>query len=288
MINIASKDVEFAPGAVLTGNMLKEMYGFPYRMFHLQYADYGDGIISGMELRQEGDTVIIGSGIIKLNGRLYYSENDIDISKLGFEKSVSGGNFYLGLKKKESGNLPGIKYYTLSVEPYEREDKNSAEIILMRLNRDNADKRALPKMIKDNEDPFHEFFENSRCGLLETPFSCYGGSTFIPYVCQAVRNYLESKQRCDNSDVALLMQLQNNPVTSLSSIRTYIRSKDISDILQENIGEKFFRSWIKAVQMTKLNIGTYHQEKIQKPKASTKTREDGVMSVGFAGFSKEV
>lgn len=274
MIKIVSKEVEFAPGSVLTGDMLKEMYSFPKWIYDLQYARYGGGIISGMELRQDGDTVIIGSGIIKLYGKLFYSEHEIDIGSLKLEQKINGGNFYIGLRKEETTNEPGIKVYSLSIQSYEVANKKDTDMILMRLNRDNAGRRILPNVILEDEKPFDEFFENSRCGLLETPFSCYEGVTFIPYVCQSVRSYLEAKPRCDSSDLALLIHLQNNPVVSVSSIRKYIRSKDMDDVLDDSIGENLFADWIKAIEKTQHKIITNYQDKINDKNLSNNDEDD--------------
>lgn len=70
---------EFQNGSILKSSLLEELRDFPNIFLNLQYENYGNGILAGLnidEIKEDDDTFILTKGIIKLNGKFWLlSEN---------------------------------------------------------------------------------------------------------------------------------------------------------------------------------------------------------------------
>lgn len=70
-----SKNPVFSEKSIVKAEVLQENVLYPMRMFEHLYADYTDGIVTGVRLQaKDTDELLLSPGIIKYQGRLYHME----------------------------------------------------------------------------------------------------------------------------------------------------------------------------------------------------------------------
>lgn len=227
---ITSREVVFSAGTVLTGEMLQETYNFPRDFTLGQYRRYGNGILNGFDYYENNGKTYVSKGTIKIEDKFFFLREDICltdfISELAEKKQYEANRFYIGLKI--TGNIKENKAVFSNELKWDlTNDKTQLDIVLGQAYSRNADDIKLPNgTITDSQNPKNnQLVKVNYYGLLDVPQSCLAGNTFVPYVFNFVREYLEIKQEKSFDDLSLLFQLQSNGVVPLATLKSYISSR---------------------------------------------------------------
>ena len=225
-----NKNLKFPHKAILTSELLQEIYKYPREFFRLLYKDYCDGIICGLNyFIDEDKNLILSSGIILSDGKFYFLEEDLNISELAEKNNlISGHDYFIFLQKESQKKSPCMTENKFTVN-FSEEEKN---FTLGKFRFKSKDDFTLPTL-SDGEDPFENFFRASRLNLADVPFTDKETSTFHPQIFDAIKKFLLSKENKTPFDYSILTYLQNNGVISLQTVKFYI---------EEETGENNFES----------------------------------------------
>lgn len=244
------EDIQFRHGGILTSQMLKSMYAYPRDILELQYADYSDGIITGLNYEYRGGELWLTKGILKHKvkdeDRFYLLHKDISISKYCSDSNKKSGQWYcLYLKEIEIKQAEeNIFIHGLELQD-EQSDKPNAEGFFMGkfyYNKESASGITLPHLSDGFADPFKEFTAAERMNLLNVRYAGRREATFHPLVFAAVQAFLQQKEQKTMMDYALMVQLQNHPALSMETVRAYVHdAKQAAGSSREELFEAFAR-----------------------------------------------
>ena len=225
-----NKNLKFPHKAILTSDLLQEIYKYPREFFRLIYKDYDDGIICGLNyFIDEDKNLILSSGTILLDREFYFLEEDLNISELAEKNNLTDGtDYFVTLLKETQKKSPCMTENNLILN-FSREDE---KVTLGKFRFKSKDDFNLPNL-SNNENPFENIFRSSTLNLVDVPFADKGGATFRPQLFDVIKNFLLSKENKTPLDYSILTCLQNNAVLSLQTIKSYI---------YEEIGEDTFEN----------------------------------------------
>lgn len=112
----------FKRGSILKQNMLESLRDYPYSAVELMYLNYGDGVISGFDIEiAEEREIIVSPGIIKINGRVYLSTENLHIEQkeevhyvyviLSETETPDGRDFTIELTQSSAENEHGVELF---------------------------------------------------------------------------------------------------------------------------------------------------------------------------------
>ena len=82
-------ELTFPSGSLITGQLLQKMYEYPKNLINYIFADYSEGVISGLNVSYVDQKLILSTGIYKHNSSLYILEKDeILCENICFEKKI--------------------------------------------------------------------------------------------------------------------------------------------------------------------------------------------------------
>ena len=225
---LVEKNITFSPRAILTHEMLTTLQEFPKSALSLRYAEFGDGIVEGFHFKKVNDEIFVTAGIIKFCGKFYLSDSgDFNLTKfLRENKPKPRSNTYcLALVPQNTVTIGGVQNTRLKLEIVEGE--NSAPLNLG--NFYDEGNFNLPNVNVSAENFFVEFTGNSdNLKIAQLPYSCAGGTTFHPYIFQAIKNILLAKKNKTSADFLLLMQIYQNQFVPLEVLKTYIEANGVA------------------------------------------------------------
>lgn len=223
-----SKNVVFKSRNVLTKEMLTETYNFPRKVYRMELKKYGDGILSGCDFVMRGDCVFINPGIVKFKDEIYFLDEDMNISNILKFDHLESAKYYIYLSEGRVIDAQGVIASSLELKVGGKEVKKFNNIILLGDFRKDSGLKVMLPDLKSNinsKDVSHPYLDATVISPITREYSCFGGNTFPPEVFSFIRDYLVDKQEKGCMDFALLMDLQNNEVLSIDSIKTYIISR---------------------------------------------------------------
>lgn len=239
---LATKNINFKSRTLLTGEMLETIYKFPKEILKFHYADFGDGIISGLDFQKNGDEIFLTEGIVKLGEKFFISETGkINLSELFREfrenRTQKGRELYsFALCLLPNENKKNVEFERLEIKIIPKKtfsDNKNAVLFLGTFNEEGFD-LYLPECQTDSKKFYEEFTdERNNFSILEIPYSRLGGTTFHPYIFAAIKKILQHKTKKTSADFIFLMQIEQDGVTSLEVIKTYIEAnseKKIADM----------------------------------------------------------
>ena len=161
-------NLKFPHKAILTRELLQEIYKYPREFFRLLYKDYSDGIICGLNyFIDEDKNLILSSGIILSNNEFYFLEEDLNISELAEKNNlVSGRDYFIYLQEESQKKSPCITENKFIVN-FSEEEKN---FTLGKFRFKSKDDFNLPTL-SNGENPFENLFRASRLNLSKVPFA---------------------------------------------------------------------------------------------------------------------
>lgn len=211
----------FQNGSLLTGEMLTLLYREPQRMERLLFADYADGVVSGMRLSVNNGKLKIGAGLYLYRGRLFRQDDEYEISPL-----------------QEAGGICAFEDgYDYEVYPELKEIRQTANIVEQRLDfiaykQGGHPPKSAPPLFSFYGRPhlptqFKHLFERS-FRLLSAPYSAYGEPTFLPQVFELILHEIRSKPRKHPLDYLLMNHILSNGIIPCGILRLYIHEAGLS------------------------------------------------------------
>ena len=260
IIVFTQKKIRFAPRTILTHEMLEAIYDFPREILRLQYLNFGDGIISGLEFKEVGQEIFLTEGIVKLKGEFYLSaEGEINLTRFFKDnKSPSHGAIYcFALCPSQNFKVDGgVKRESLELKILPKKDVPPDALCVGNIS-DELSEVVLPEKDIPVEKFLDEFTRPSRIQLLDVPYSCYGGTTFHPYIFSAVKNILKQKENKSPAELALLIQIEQSGSVTLEALKTCIETDLTKKFTPVATRKEIFESLSQALKLihTKMNYG---------------------------------
>ena len=236
---LENKKIVFKPLGVLTHEMLEEVYAAPRRMLALQFDEYGDGIITGLNFKQSADGIILTRGIVKLRAEFFFMTDEVNLSRLidtSVDKSTAR-RYHFVLQPARPTFEGGITTdaLELTIAPVDVEgliELGTFETGLLAVK--------LPPLDAKN---FIEALQNN-LNLIDVPQSFRGGSTFHSYIFQMIRRLLARKPDKHFFDFVLMSEIDNHAVVSLAGLKNYIDAcgATVGDCTRKRLLEKFLEA----------------------------------------------
>lgn len=220
---LVNRQVVFSHGIILTKEMLEETYEYPRKFLQLHYASYSDGILEGLDLVERQGDVWLTKGVFKRQDNFYFTQEDVNLTAFAKQEKLSPDRtrYSFCLTQEEHKVQEGITDGVLSLQIH---DCSKEESLCMGGFSWAQEKLILPRIQEQSEKPFELFTRPSRMDVLEIPYAWKKEATYHPVVFRAVRSYLQEKPHKNCLDYVLLLQLQNQEILPLESLRLYVES----------------------------------------------------------------
>ena len=279
---LQSTEVSFEAGTILSAEMLKELYEYPRFVLRPRYQGYGDGLLAGLDYEEKDGKVYLTDGVVKHQERYYFLREKICLNDF-CKQQIAGKqvtDWCLGLNVGQESVKSGVKRQKLELRCVKQSESCELLLQLGRFCTDSSEFK-LPRLLKEGKEPFSEYRSRNCLQLLTVPFSCFGGTTFVPYVFRAVRRFLAGKQEKSNADYWLLALLQNQSVVSLDTVRLYLEARE-EKAFDTDDREKLFGQFTKALLKPAAgidNIGNAHrpEEEVTKTKVIRRVGEGRII-----------
>ena len=258
-------DIEFQKGTILTSEMLTMMHKVPNAIINNLFVNQSDGIINGLNLQVEDNTLIVTSGIYKVGNRLYISPKDRKFNSY-MNKSFSPDKVYcLGFKgDKTICDLknPNITTHRIDLEIYPPSMESEYPNNICQF----YGKSGL-RLPKDTTDLFKT---RSAMDILNCKYSSLGEYTYHPYVFKLIYDKLKIKPNKHPLDYSFMMEISHSGVIPKPMIREYIHAtgkdipqndKDLLKVLIQSIDDLEFKVIASTPQKNDTNT-------IDNPKAT--------------------
>ena len=113
--------ISFKRNTILTSEMLDELQNLALQKLHIDYYNFSDGIIKGLDFETDDKHLYLLPGIVKYNGKLYSLESKTEI----FSFSEEGGQRFIYLKPSNKQIVDNsIEKNILEIAILEEENKN--------------------------------------------------------------------------------------------------------------------------------------------------------------------
>ena len=269
VILFTKKKIHFAPRTILTHEMLEAINDFPREILRLQYLNFGDGIISGLEFKEVGNEIFLTEGLVKLKGEFYLSAaGEINLTKFFKDNKSPSHGIISCFALCPSQNFKvngGVKRESLELKILAKKDLPPDALCLGNFS-DELFEVVLPDKNIPAEKFLGEFMTLNRLQLLEIPYSCYGGATFHPYIFSAVKNILKQKENKSPAELALLMQIEQSGFVTLETLKTYIETDNAKKIPSTATREEIFKGLSQVLKFIHAKM-IYDKEKSEIKKA---------------------
>ena len=248
---LVNKKVFFRHGAILTKEMLNVVYDYPRDFLCLKYDKYSDGIISGLDFKilHEDNSLVLTKGIVKYKNELYFLLEDVNLTKFFSQQNleISRKSRYLQLKMEVKDNKENVqeKLLMLVVLDNAFDERN---IPLCRF-RWNGSEIKIPKINYLDETIFDDFIDNqSYLNVIDTPYAYLKEATYHSMLFKAIGEYLNNKKNKTILDYIILIQIQNNIVLSMETIKSYILFSGKEKAVVDNCNRKdLFKLFVDCI-----------------------------------------
>lgn len=254
-------ELHFKHFSILRSEQLQTLERFPREFLQTIFADFGDGILSGLDFVKRDEKIFLTAGLVKLGEKFFFADK-VNLSTLMTEKPQGKRyRFVLGTPQRTTTNGVITEKISLEVKPLEE------PFVGMEFGRFKAKFVDLPS--PNAEDLFDEFTEDDRLNLLHVPQAIRSGTTFHPLIFRAILSLLERKEKPSPADMALMIQLANSEAVSLPALKIFVKCTTVE--WRDGSPEEIFKSVIEAVKVvheTSLPATIASPEKISRELAT--------------------
>ncbi|MBQ2982935.1 MAG: hypothetical protein IJD58_12600 [Lachnospiraceae bacterium] len=230
----------FASGVVLKANMLEIASMYPRHMMDIMYSKYSDGILSGVEISVEDrSTIRLSKGIMKLQGNIYYMEEDKCIK---VQPNIDTQYLKIRVKEKEM-QADMERFETEYVIDTQMAEENEFEICRFVLNEgailrtDYTDLRDYATM-------------HNTINILETKYSAIGKSTVNPKFLLEFGRQMYSCNLTNVDDVVFVTECLKEENIKREIIEKYIW-KRLGEGNREYSNQEIYRKLIEILDIVK-------------------------------------
>lgn len=267
---LTNKTLNFPHKAILTKELLQEIYKYPREFFRLIYNDYADGIICGLNYFVDGEkNLILSAGMILFDGEIYFLEENVNISELAEKNNlVDGTDYFITPQKNSQKKSPCLTENKLILNFSEEEQTFSFGKFRFKSKNDFN----LPTL-SDSDEPFENIFRPSTFDLFAVPFADKGESTFHPQLFELVKKFLTAKENKTPLDYSILTHLQNHETISLQTLKYYIEEETGEDTFENR--QELFQSFCDCLLTSEFKIKTIQIEGMQEEETKNNFRGKG-------------
>ncbi|MGL6066375.1 MAG: hypothetical protein ACRC0R_04785 [Cetobacterium sp.] len=218
-------DVIFKKGEILNFKMLEEIKKFPKNLLEIEYNQYSNGIIKGLEFfYDENKNLLIQPGIIKHKNFLYLLEKSSLILK---RENLSGnkeGDTYIYLKEKENETKENICVKEISLNITKNEDCDGIFLgrFVMRQN-------ILPKL---EYEKLEDFGNDSFMNIIERKYSDIENSTISPKIINKISLELLKLEYVSPLENYIITKGLDKKVLSFCILKSYL------EIVEDSISNR--------------------------------------------------
>lgn len=207
----------FERGRIMKKELLWALRDYSYEGLKIQYQDYSNGILKGLDITVEEDAVVLGTGMVKFGEFIYLITEPV---RVAYEAT----NEYVSLKGRVKVNTssPDAILYGIDfvLDSKLERGENEFEVCRFKL-RQGAKLRNHYKAFYDIET------EYDTVNLAQATWSGVGEETMSPVV---LKNFAEEIKECETvseQDWNFCFSILNSNRISRSNLLFYIRSKKI-------------------------------------------------------------
>lgn len=227
MIVGKSTSVEFKSGMLLSKEMLEQLE-YQTHLHEIQYSNYPDGILYGLDITVEDEKLFFSSGLIKYKDGYYYIHKPIDVFALldSADENWENNTVHSAIVLEPSGidtANEGVHSKCISARLVNQSDVND-RICLAEFQYHKAKRKW---DIKNADLKSQLTTTGTVFSLLNTPYSLPGESVFSPYIYDLMKKCLESIESPTLDDRALLFTLCQNQLASFSVLKLWFGFKKI-------------------------------------------------------------
>lgn len=250
--------LDFSIGSLLTGQLLKKMYEHPKELIHCIFSDYSEGVISGLNIKYEGQKLALSKGIYKHNSLLYILEDDTIIDEDCYREGVEYRAIIEEETEEERDNIT-INHLNIKIKS------------LSELSEEDCKKSIL---FSFKNKPSFDDFRMGAYSLLDYKHSCLGKEpTFMPQLFKLVYDKLSSKDVTHPFDYVIMNEILSRGIISCELMRAYIRcclNQNISDDGKEFLNSRhtLMRTFWEAISKE-----NFDNNEFKKPMQRTKENE---------------
>lgn len=241
-------ELRFERRSILSAAQLRAIEKFPREFLRLMFAEYGDGIICGLDFIARDDKIFLTEGVVKIGDAFYFAD-ETNLSDL-MRGCSDGVKYKLILGERQRIARENVIVEKISLHAAKIDEAGDAP----EFGRFVGNKVALPAV--NAKDLFAEFTRGSRLNLLHVPQSTRGGTTFHSYIFRALSEKLSRKEFLTPADLALTIHLENFGMASISALKTYVEGNQTP--WKGDTRENIFRSVLAAVDAV---VETHSPEK---------------------------
>lgn len=205
----------FERHGVLRAQALNEGINGATKLVEQLYYGYSDGVLQDVVIEQESNYIIVKSGIVIFQGKLYYLDKEIRV-----DLRQNNLKEILKLRFLEVQCKDGLKKWTTDVVLDENEVFRNNEIEICRFQHQPGAK------LYNTCRNFKEYAtEYNVINIIHTPYAALGESTISPKITKAFSEEMLKKDLKDSYDIAFCLECQRGQIVQRTSIQYYIKHK---------------------------------------------------------------
>ena len=258
-----SNEIKFEDRKIITTGLLNRMYRTPMEILEFKFAEYSDGIISGMnievhdnEVRNNVRLIKISKGLYKLDGTIYVLDKEVELEY----EYIQGLRYVVGFEIDQDENIcietslsdgdqvkeKRIKIVVLSGKEY-KDIKIPDKYVICRF----TGKACMPT--KCNE----LLLTGSYMNLVDCLYSSFNKSTFHPIIFKIIKQALLEKANKHPMDYIIINELSCHETLSFQFMEEYIKAARLK--CPNNTRRELLRTFIEAIMtlVFKVNVENY-------------------------------
>lgn len=233
----------FNRGSVLKQNMLEALRDYPRTLLDILYGNYGDGIITGFEIKPVGGSSFeVSPGIVKINDELHISSEIIYV-----EQKFENQYVYLSVQKTENSDGSDM-----SMQCVQSTEPNETAFELFRYTR-NAEMFEYRDVAEVFNNPIN------RINQIFCKYGVAGGYTLKPFYYRLFAKAVLDCSTASASDIAFSYQCLNG-ISSIDIIKQYFDDPSSNSAIIEEMKN------ILGRLRTNISVEKVPEERIQTPK----------------------
>lgn len=207
----------FNRGSILKQNMLEALRDFPHTALNVMYSDYGEGIISGFEVKSGSDNSFqVSPGLLKINDTVFVMAESLSI-----EQKTERHYVYISLRKIDNPDGEDIVLHCSQIDEPQNENFELFRYTM------NAEMMAYKDVYELLSAPMN------RINQLNCKYSVVGGSTLHPCYFQLFANAVLESSNASQNDIAFAYQCLNG-ITNISIVKHYFSGASSNeDVLKQ-------------------------------------------------------
>ena len=232
MKEIKSTSICLKSGMLLSKEILEQM-NTQSRLFQLQYENYPDGILYGLELFEENNELYLSTGMLKYHAKYFFLEKPMSLfdifDKFDEEEMDFTGHLKFAFVPSERENIhEGIFSDCLELKVCTKEQLNSDSIVIAAFQYCNGKRvwksnhRSAAKELEDQLNTHGYYFT-----FLDVKYSIPYENVFSPYIYQLMKTCLSEKEHRSSADLMLLFMLCQNKLVSFEVLKEWFASYKI-------------------------------------------------------------